>query len=541
MPRTRIALLILASMTLVIGPALSATETGRNFVNRNDQIICGHDDEMDRFLRGESRARPNLSGTEIYISSTNFRVWYTTTGYDSVPVAYADSVSKYAEFCWTRISTLGWALPPPDGTNGGDSKYDIYIRNCDTLDYTGVCVEESPYTTPYPDGYTSWVEVNGHCATYLRLTALVAHEFHHSSQKRYSQFENDPERFIYENTSVYMEDICYDNVNTLYGRLHENPGHITTPHWPITVRQDRFQYTGGLFATFLDEYYNPTVCQPLIQMWTLFGNHSGEHTRVDIDSILRINYNSSFQKAVGHYAIWRYFMDSLDDGMHFIEGASYDTTVPTRTWSAYPVSGNEGFWNPSGPGGCNYNRLLNYGSTNDLTIYFNGQNGYEWAVYLLAYNGTTSYEYKMVLDATQDTGTIIIPGSVFPTKVVLIPVVVQWNPLCTNLVYDFTASTSPSIIGVDEPRAGVPEIPKFEISPNPVCDNAVITYAITADGTPTISIFDAAGRIVNIVRSPSNPFRWDRSDAFGNRLPAGVYFIRLEGRDVAVTKKIVLR
>lgn len=541
MLRTRITLLPLVLMAFGLTPILFASGSEHDPWSTDGKQFCGHDDAMDRFLRGESRARPNLSGTETYISTTHFRVWYTTTGYDSSTYAYADSVSHYAEFCWTRDSTLGWALPPPDGTQGGDSKYDIYIRNTDTLDYSGVCYEESPYTTPYPDGYSSWVEVERNSATYQRLTALVAHEFSHGCQKRFSQIEDDPERFIYENTSVYMEDMCYDNVNTLYDRLAENPGHITTPHWAITVRQDHFHYTGGLFATFLDEYYNPTVCQPILQIWTLFGNHSGTHTRVDIDSVLRINYNSSFQKALGHYAIWRYFCDSLDDGMHFIEGADYYTTVPRRRWTTYPVSSNEGIWAPDGPGGCNYNTLLNYGSTNNLTIYFNGQNGYEWAVYLLAYNGTTSYEYKMVLDATQDTGTIVLSGSVFPTKIVMIPVIVQWTSLSYDLTYDFTASISPSVIGVSEARSGAPEVPKFDISPNPISDNAIITYAIKADGAPTISVFDAAGRLVDDIRNSSSPFRWDRTDAFGNWLPAGAYFIRLEGRDVAVTKKIVLR
>ena len=188
MLRTRRTSLLLVLMAFGLTPILFAGGSEQDPWSTNGKKFCGHDDAMDRFLRGESRARPNLSGTETYISSTHFRVWYTTTGYDSTTYAYADSVSHYAEFCWTRDSNLGWASPPPDGTNGGDSKYDIYIRNTDTLDYSGVCCEESPYTTPYPDGYTSWVEVERDCATYLRLTALVAHEFHHANQKRYSQF-----------------------------------------------------------------------------------------------------------------------------------------------------------------------------------------------------------------------------------------------------------------------------------------------------------------------------------------------------------------
>lgn len=128
-----------------------------NFAQVNED--CGFPAALERLQRlGEVAGRPTLSGPELTINTTNFKIHYTLSGTDATTSAWASAV---AEYCWSTVSNLGWALPPPDGGNGGDNRYDIYIRNTLVLypPYLGVTEPESPYSTPYPDGYTSWVEV----------------------------------------------------------------------------------------------------------------------------------------------------------------------------------------------------------------------------------------------------------------------------------------------------------------------------------------------------------------------------------------------
>lgn len=211
---------------------------------------------------GEVAGRPTLSGPVVNINTTNFKIHYTLSGTDSTTSAWAESVAVYAEHCWTTVSNLGWALPPSDGANGGDSRYDIYIRNTPPLNYWGATHPESSYPTPYQDGYTSWIDVHKDSIAqpfpkWARLRALVAHEFHHACQLRYSGKEQRP--WIYENTSVYMEDVIYDDVNTLPYRFTQGVDPLDSPHLPISYDHFPYYYPGGIWPTFLHEHYGNTA------------------------------------------------------------------------------------------------------------------------------------------------------------------------------------------------------------------------------------------------------------------------------------------
>ncbi len=508
----------------------------------NTKIFCGHDIEMDRFAKGLRPARPWSGIGPKRINSTHFRIHFDTTGTHATTRAYAESTSVYAETSWARASRLGWLMPPPDNVRGGDSRYDIYIINLTS--YAGVCIEDSVYTNPYPDGYSSWVEIERTFSSWNWLRLLVAHEFHHSNQKRYSQFEDDPQRYFYENTSVYMEHIIFPDTNSLPGLLQQNPSHLTTPHWAITVRSSPYHYSGGLWSWFLQDYYDATLCRPMIRIWNLCGLHAGSHTRQDTDSVLRVYYDSDFQTAVGHYAVWRYYTDYRDDGQHFSEGSTYPLVTILRTHNTYPASGNQGTSEPSGPGGCNFIRFTNLGD-NRITLYFNGLNGYEWAAYVIGRTGNWSMEFKIPLEPGQDTGRITIPGWDF-SEIVLVPVVTQWTGTSNDLTYSYSVTQSPHL---DRPADDITSkeerilFPMLLIKPNPFNSQTTISYWLPKESDKSsLEIYDVSGKLVTSHQPQitNNCFVWDGRDMNEREVKNGIYFCSLKSDNKIINKRITV-
>jgi len=379
--------------------------------------------------------RPTLSGTEALRTKTHVKVHYTTSGSDATTLAYAESVAVFAESCWARGARAGWINPPGDYGVGGDNLFDIYCRYSGNLGAYGVSVYDTVNATYYPDGWCSWVEVCTDSVQqpfprYGRLKALVAHEFHHSVQQAYTE-EEEPKWAFYENTSVWIEDVLWPGHGTLYWRnsrttsYTDNP--LTRTYYSTNSISSTYEYPGGLWPLFLTEYFSSTNVRKIFE---LCGNHTGNHILKDIDSVLVRDFGVDLQTAYGHYAVWRYFTGTRDDGMHYGRAEECTTSYVLRTHSTYPVSNNEGTWDPYGPGGMDMISFTTNGSQ-DLTLTFNGQNSYTWRAYVLATRSGVTYEQRIMLDANGD-GSITIPDWMV-TSAVLIPVVVHWTDGLTKL------------------------------------------------------------------------------------------------------------
>lgn len=506
------------------------------FTERQEE--CGFIKAMIDFQNGIERPRPP-SGPK-YIYKPHFIIHFDTTGTHATTRAYAESTGVYAETVWTRLSNLGWYMPPPDGSMGGDSRYDIYIRS---IGYLGVCYPENAYTTPFPDGYSSWVEIYKSGITFARLSALVTHEFGHGCQIRYSKFE-EPLWAFYENTSVFLEDIVFDDVNTLPDRLissTDNP--LDRPHYPITRATGVYEYRGALWTHFLDEYYDTYPARAVRRIWEICGMHAGSYLLYDMDSTLRIYYDSDLFKALGHYAIWRYYCGTRDDGQHYEEGLTYIDAAILRSHSTYPASGNQGTSNPSGPGGCNFVRFTSLGD-NQVTLYFDGQNGYTWAAYVLGNWGNWSMEYKIQLEPGEDTGSITIPGWEF-TEIVLVPVVIQWTGSPNNLTYSYSVTRTPHFGIPADGITGKKErilFPMLHIQPNPFKSQTTIHYSLPATNNTLLEIYNASGCLItnHQLLTTNNYFVWDGKDMNGREVENGIYFCCLKNNNQIINKKITV-
>ncbi|MBE0564921.1 MAG: T9SS type A sorting domain-containing protein [Krumholzibacteria bacterium] len=82
--------------------------------------------------------------------------------------------------------------------------------------------------------------------------------------------------------------------------------------------------------------------------------------------------------------------------------------------------------------------------------------------------------------------------------------------------------------------------------PNPFNPSTTIPFYVTEQGVVCLSVFDAAGRLVDVilgnetVNEGRNEAVWRGRDTAGRRVAAGVYFYRLEFGDYSETKRMVL-
>ncbi|MDT7879704.1 MAG: T9SS type A sorting domain-containing protein [Candidatus Hydrothermia bacterium] len=332
---------------------------------------------IENFQKGNFHilARPTLSGPEQTIQTTHFIIHYTTSGSDAVSPAYAESVAVFAEFSYQKeVNDFGWFAPPPDYNQGGDNRYDIYIKNLGSgvLGYTA---PENNYGGYGTEGATSYIVIGTNIDSYYGIGVLkvtVAHEFHHAIQFAYTAYDD---AFFYENTSTWMEDMVYDDVNDYIGYLSiggQSP--LTVPHYKINTFQNSglYQYAGAIFPYFIYEYLGNNQ-QPMKDIWYQMGINFGNNTLFDIFDVLLNNYSKPQDTILSYYAIWRFFTGTRwNDGVNYrySEGNLYPTSSLLRNVISYPVSDSNQNQQIQNPGGANFIRLSSYNGVLRIVIKF---------------------------------------------------------------------------------------------------------------------------------------------------------------------------
>jgi len=81
--------------------------------------------------------------------------------------------------------------------------------------------------------------------------------------------------------------------------------------------------------------------------------------------------------------------------------------------------------------------------------------------------------------------------------------------------------------------------------PNPVQDNANVRFTLPTTGAATLNVFSPDGRVIRTLargelEAGLHEVSWDRTGDHGQRIPAGIYYYRLETDDVSLVRKAVL-
>ncbi len=82
---------------------------------------------------------------------------------------------------------------------------------------------------------------------------------------------------------------------------------------------------------------------------------------------------------------------------------------------------------------------------------------------------------------------------------------------------------------------------RLSVSPNPACGLLRVAYQLGREGVGSLQLVDIAGRIIrsSVTADAEGILTWAFANESGEPVPAGVYFVRLEGGGRQTTQRIV--
>ena len=108
---------------------------------------------------------------------------------------------------------------------------------------------------------------------------------------------------------------------------------------------------------------------------------------------------------------------------------------------------------------------------------------------------------------------------------------------------DFLFEAAPADVGESVPalRTGL----RLQVVPNPFNPAARVRFSLPLAGSTTVTIYDAAGRLVaDLLRAEMPPgdheVFWDGADLGGRAAPSGIYLVRVRTAHEQIVGKITL-
>lgn len=270
------------------------------------------------------------------LGDTNF----VKTHKDSIEIieSYVDSVLYYFNYSISRIVDLYGYLPPP--IEPGYEKYNIYISELGS----GLYGQTVPITNPInpgqsPPRYYTYIEIDNDFISVFSpsrgmpgLKVTTAHELHHAIQLgSYGYREND--RYFYEITSTWMEDLIYDEINDYYQYIKTSigspRGHFATPEVSFIATDGLIEYSRAIFGKYIEKKFSPHVIR---NAWDIFKNP----IPYKVASFYALNQaliqeNSNLRIAFVEFAEWNYYTkERTKQNLYYKEAYNYPL-IKTKT------------------------------------------------------------------------------------------------------------------------------------------------------------------------------------------------------------------
>lgn len=225
-----------------------------------------------------------------------------------------------------EVGKLGYRRPVTDRRVGGNSKFDVYLKDLGTGLY-GYCVPEyyKPGSRKVASGYCvidndfSRSQFSGKPTANLKVT--LAHEFFHAIQFAYD-FTDDP--WLYESTAVWMEERFADKVDD--NRQYLPVGQVRLAHVPLDVfAEPGYHYGNWVWWEYLSRKFGNRVVK---DVWSRVDANKGKpnlYSTKALRSALRSR--GGFSKIFAAYA-----------GANTIPSRSYPEG---RHWPSAVITGSE--------------------------------------------------------------------------------------------------------------------------------------------------------------------------------------------------------
>ncbi|NIM19538.1 MAG: T9SS type A sorting domain-containing protein [Candidatus Latescibacteria bacterium] len=352
LPNVLFAISFLATLIFVLSALYAGSRESGREADRSAKTVepCGTWIALTHIpkdkIPGESLARPPYG--PIISDSDHFRVHYSDNQLDG----YAQDILSAAEKAYrVLIDTLGYFSPPPD-TGGGDSRTDIYVRSSAVFPYLGETQPESWIAAPFPNSYTSYIQLTDTMGTDLLLTTTV-HEFFHVIQIGYDALENVS---FLEMISVWSEDRVYDDINAYLRHL---PKFFSSPEKALFGHT----YSNVVWAIYLAENFGSDVIRDILETC---GSTAGNNIRPATESVLA-GLGTDLASEISTFTLWNFFTGARDNGQCYEEGASYPLVSIERTVECLPLFDYTTLHKP-GTLGCNYFEIYGDHYTDSLAL-----------------------------------------------------------------------------------------------------------------------------------------------------------------------------
>jgi hypothetical protein len=359
----------------------------------------------------EAFTRP--AGSLTYTSPGGFFLFhYDTTGTHAVSSADADlnlipdfveRCAAYADSSLAKSQLLGYYLPLPDDTIGGNSLFDIYFQELGSYGYA----------FPEATGPATWNDYHAYLVLHRNFIGFapnsdpegdqlgsakstIAHELHHCVQFAYDASD---EQWFMELDATHMEDLVFNASDDNYNFLS---GTFGTPQISLMANGNHW-YSTFPWGLYLDQKFDTSITRAI---WE--GARYTTASNALSDSLMG-RYGWTQDSAFGEYAVWNFITSTRNDGLHHEEAATYPLVSTGISHSIYPVNPSTG---PSAPERYATSYIVFYpgAAVGTLRVHFAGDPSKSWRVYSVATQSEGTHLIQQISTAIlDDTALIEIP------------------------------------------------------------------------------------------------------------------------------------